>query len=155
MFNMCCCFSVTPADHSLEYAGVIKAGVLCQGNPIASFIPFITCSGRTTYYVKSTPNTSCPVHLCLTLCEYAQQPHIYGTSNTTLLLLPGDHVLTVIFYSGGYHWLYNLCKGILAYRESCSNGCVPRYGWLYVQKHFTCCTRGFDIYLLWKGWGYV
>jgi len=40
MFNMRCCFSVTPVDPSLEYAGVIKAGVLCQGNPIASFIPF-------------------------------------------------------------------------------------------------------------------
>jgi len=68
-----------------------------KATPLPLLFLFITCSGHTTYYVKSTPNTSCPVHLCLTLSEYAQQPHIYGTSNTTLLLLPGDHVLTVNF----------------------------------------------------------
>ena len=68
-----------------------------KATPLPLLFLFITCTGRTTYYVKSTPNTSCPVHLCLTLSEYAQQPHIYGTSNTTLLLLPGDHVLTVNF----------------------------------------------------------
>jgi len=53
----------------------------------------ITCSGNTTHYVKPTPDITCPAEPCLTLSEYAQQPHEYLTSNTTLLLLPGVHVL--------------------------------------------------------------
>ena len=44
-----------------------------------------------------TPDTPCPADPCLTLSEYAQQPHHYLTSNTTLLLLPGDHALSVNF----------------------------------------------------------
>ena len=57
----------------------------------------ITCSGNTTHYVKPTPDITCPAEPCLTLSEYAQQPHEYLTSNTTLLLLPGVHVLSVNF----------------------------------------------------------
>ena len=57
----------------------------------------ITCSGYTTHYVKPTPDTTCPTEPCLTLSEYAQQPHQYLTSNTILLLLPGVHVLSVNF----------------------------------------------------------
>ena len=56
-----------------------------------------TFSGHTTRYVKPTPDTPCPADPCLALSEYAQQPHHYLTSNTTLLLLPGDHVLSVNF----------------------------------------------------------
>ena len=56
-----------------------------------------TCSGHTTHYVTPTPDSPCPADPCLTLSEYAQQPHHYLTSNTTLLLLPGDHVLSVNF----------------------------------------------------------
>ena len=56
-----------------------------------------TCSGHTIRYVKPTPDTPCPADPCLTLSEYAQQPHHYLTSNTTLLLLPGDHALSVNF----------------------------------------------------------
>ena len=67
----------------------------------ATLLPLLflstTCSGNTTYYVKPTSDTPCPAHPCLTLSEYAQQPYPYGTSNTTLLLLPGDHTLTVNF----------------------------------------------------------
>jgi len=55
----------------------------------------ITCSGHTIHYIKPTPDTTCPAEPCLTLSEYAQQPHYYLSSNTTLLLLPGDHVLSV------------------------------------------------------------
>ena len=57
----------------------------------------ITCSGYTTYYVKPTSDTTCPAEPCLTLSEYAQQPHQYLTPNLTLLLQPGDHVLSVNF----------------------------------------------------------
>jgi len=60
-------------------------------------VRFATCSDHTTQYVKPTANTPCPAHPCLTLSEYAQQTHRYITSNTTLLFLPGDHVLSVNF----------------------------------------------------------
>ena len=67
----------------------------------ATLLPLLflstTCSGHNTYFVKPTPDTQCPAYPCLTLSEYAQQPYPYGTSNTTLLLLPGDHTLTVNF----------------------------------------------------------
>ena len=56
-----------------------------------------TCSGHTTHYVTPTPDSPCPADPCLTLSECAQQPQHYLTSNTTLLLLPGDHVLSMNF----------------------------------------------------------
>jgi len=57
------------------------------------------CSGQTIYYIKPTPSMSCPSPSdpCLTLSEYTQQPLHYLTSNTTLLLLPGNHVLSANF----------------------------------------------------------
>ena len=55
------------------------------------------CAGHTTHYIKPTPSTPCPVDRCFTLSEYAQQCLHNLTSNTTLLLLPGDHVLSVNF----------------------------------------------------------
>ena len=55
------------------------------------------CSGRTTHYIRTTPSTQCPAQPCLTLSEYAQRLPQYLTSNITLLLLPGDHVLHVNF----------------------------------------------------------
>ena len=65
---------------------------------MATFLVFsTTCSGHTILYIKPTPDASCPADSCLTLSQYAQQPHHYLTSNTTLLLLPGDHVLSVNF----------------------------------------------------------
>jgi len=60
-------------------------------------VHFTTCSDHTTHYVKPTANTPCPADPCLILSEYAQQTHHYLTSNTTLLFLPGDHVLSVNF----------------------------------------------------------
>jgi len=65
---------------------------------MATFLVFsTTCSGHTILYVKPNPDASCPADPCLTLSQYAQQPHHYLTSNTTLLLLPGDHILSVNF----------------------------------------------------------
>ena len=67
----------------------------------ATLLPLLvimtTCSGHTIRYIKPTPDTPCPADPCLTLSEYAQQPHHYLTSNTTLLLLPGEHDLSVNF----------------------------------------------------------
>jgi len=60
-------------------------------------VSFTTCSDHTTHYIKPTANSLCPADPCLTLSEYAQQIQHYLTSNTTLLFLPGDHVLGVNF----------------------------------------------------------
>ena len=64
---------------------------------MVSLLPFLLhttiCSGNTTYYIRPTPSTPCPTDPCSTLSEYAQQPLHNLTSNTTLLLLPGDHIL--------------------------------------------------------------
>ena len=52
------------------------------------------CSARETYYIKPTPNTSCPEDSCFTLSEYAHQPHEHSTHPiTTLVFMPGDHTL--------------------------------------------------------------
>ena len=68
---------------------------------MAVLLPLIllptTCSGHTIYYVKPTHDAQCPVSPCLTLSEYAQQPHRYLISNATLVLLPGNHLLYVNF----------------------------------------------------------
>ena len=55
------------------------------------------CSADNVYCV--TPNatscSSCPPNStnCTTLSEYAQEAEMYFTSNTTMMFLPGDHVL--------------------------------------------------------------
>ena len=68
---------------------------------MVSLLPFLLlttiCSGHTTYYIKPTPSTPCPADPCFTLSEYALQPLHNLTSNTMLLLLPGDHMLSVNF----------------------------------------------------------
>ena len=54
------------------------------------------CSAENVYCVTPTATlcTSCPHNThCATLSEYAQQAEVYFTSNTTMVFLPGDHVL--------------------------------------------------------------
>jgi len=70
---------------------------LVMGSLLPLLLLSTTCSGYTTHYIKPTPSTPCPTDPCFTLSEYAQQRLHYVTSNTTLLLLPGDHVLSVNF----------------------------------------------------------
>ena len=48
---------------------------------------------QSTFYVKPTNDTPCPMQPCLTLSEYAQAGEQYFTSNTTFIFLPGDHYL--------------------------------------------------------------
>ena len=55
------------------------------------------CSAENVYCVTPTATScsSCPhnsIH-CATLSEYAQKAELYFTSNTTMVLLSGDHVL--------------------------------------------------------------
>ena len=76
----------------------VPSGLECIAMAVLlTLLVLSTCSGHTTHYVKPTLYTLCPADPCLTLSQYAQQPHHYLTSNTTLLLLPGDHVLSVNF----------------------------------------------------------
>ena len=56
------------------------------------------CSAENVYCVTQTAATSCSSCLynstnCTTLSEYAQEAELYFTSNTTMVFLPGDHVL--------------------------------------------------------------
>ena len=57
-----------------------------------------SCSAENVYCVTPTATScsSCPHNNhCATLSEYAQEDELYFTSNTTMLFLPGDHVLDV------------------------------------------------------------
>ena len=55
------------------------------------------CSAENVYCVTPNANScpSCPRDSirCATLSEYAQEAELYFTSNTTMVFLPGDHVL--------------------------------------------------------------
>ena len=55
------------------------------------------CSAEDVYCVTPTATSclSCPHNSthCATLSEYAQTAELYFTSNTTMVFLPGDHVL--------------------------------------------------------------
>ena len=54
------------------------------------------CSAENVYCVTPTATScsSCPHNThCATLSEYAQEAELYFTSNTTMVFLPGDHVL--------------------------------------------------------------
>ena len=52
------------------------------------------CIAQNTYYVKPTPDTSCHNrNPCHTLSEYMNESKWHFTYNTTLLFLPGDHIL--------------------------------------------------------------
>ena len=52
------------------------------------------CSAESMYCITPTATScsSCP-HNCATLSEYAQEAELYFTSNTTMVFLPGDHLL--------------------------------------------------------------
>ena len=57
------------------------------------------CSAENVYCVTptATSHSSCPHNSthCATLSEYAQEAELYFTSDTTMVFLPGDHVLDV------------------------------------------------------------
>ena len=52
-----------------------------------------TINSSSIYYVKPSPDTPCPESPCRTLSEYLRIADQYFTLNTTLVLLPGDHLL--------------------------------------------------------------
>ena len=115
------------------------------------------CSAENVYCVLPTlpANTSCSscphnaTH-CATLSEYAQEAELYFTSNTTMVLLPGDHTLSMNITAAGISRL-TMCgessSGYVA-RVVC-NGSV---GFSFTSMvdfkihslTFTSCGRGFD-----------
>ena len=54
------------------------------------------CSAESMYCItpSATSCSSCPHNThCATLSEYAQEAELYFTSDTTMVFLPGDHLL--------------------------------------------------------------
>ena len=46
------------------------------------------------YYIKPIHDTQCPAEPCISLIQFAQEAQYSITSNTTLILLPGNHYLS-------------------------------------------------------------
>ena len=60
---------------------------------LATALPFCMCAAQNTYYIKPTPSTPCHEDPCNTLSQYMSESEQYLTSNTTIVFLPGEHVL--------------------------------------------------------------
>ena len=60
---------------------------------LATALPLCMCTAQNTYYVKPTPSTPCQEDPCNTLSQYVSETEQYLTSNTTVVFLPGEHVL--------------------------------------------------------------
>jgi len=56
-------------------------------------ISFPLCCTQDPYYITPMPDTPCPGEPCHTLSQYGEQYFQNFNSNTTLVFLPGDHLL--------------------------------------------------------------
>ena len=67
-------------------------GLLVKVTP---FIVWLVVVSAKVYYVTPSSNTTCPEEgmPCFTLSQYATKPSNYFASTTTLILLPGNHIL--------------------------------------------------------------
>ena len=67
-------------------------GLLVKVTP---FLVLLVLTSAETYYVTPSSSIPCPGEgvLCFTLSQYATKPSNYFASNTTLILLPGNHSL--------------------------------------------------------------
>ena len=67
-------------------------GLLVKVTP---FIVWLVVVSAKVYYVIPSSNTACPEEgmPCFTLSQYATKPSNYFASTTTLILLPGNHIL--------------------------------------------------------------
>ena len=89
-------------DHKHNYNFLISSVMAADST---SFIVLVvallintlsSCSAENVYCVTPTVTScsSCPHNThCATLSEYAQKADLYFTSNTTMVFMPGDHVL--------------------------------------------------------------
>ena len=72
---------------------------MAQFTVVLVLIALSYCSAENVYCVTPTATScsSCPQNStqCTTLSEYAQEAELYFTSNTTMVFLPGDHVLNI------------------------------------------------------------
>ena len=79
--------------------------MMAQSTPFIAIVAalfissFSYCSAEKVYCVTPTATScsSCPRNStnCTTLSKYAQEAELYFTSNTTMVFLPGDHVLNM------------------------------------------------------------
>ena len=60
---------------------------------VVTLVLFMSLSSALNIYVKPTADTPCPTEPCLTLNRYAQEFDHFRSSNTTMILLPGEHYL--------------------------------------------------------------
>ena len=113
------------------------------------------CSAENVYCVTSTATScsSCPHNSahCATLSKYAQEAKLYFTSNTTIVFLPGDHILdknitvadktSLIMHGGSFsgHTATIVCNGPVGLNFSnMVNFKIQSLG-------FTSCSRTFPI----------
>ena len=83
--------------------------------------PSLTC-GVTLHVRPTSSNTSCPMHPCHTLSEYAADPGQYfNDSNLTLEFLQGNHTLDVNVTITSIHQLEILGNSSAATRVVCSS----------------------------------
>ena len=94
------------------------------------------CSAENVYCVTPTA-TSCSSYPhsnhCATLSEYAQESEMYFTSNTTMVFLPGDHVLHTNIYHSHQHSKVDHA-GTVFVRQDC-NSCLPWISWPQLYKY--------------------
>ena len=117
------------------------------------------CSAENVYCVTPTQHTDtscslCP-HIsthCATLSEYAQQANLYFTSNSTMVFLPGDHILDTSITVTNISRLMMRGESSLGYvAKVVCNGSVGLHFMSMVDLKihsltFTACSRSFDEY---------
>ena len=116
------------------------------------------CFAGNVYCVTPTQPTDtscspCPHNSthCATLSQYAQQPKSYFTSNTTMVFLPGDHILDVNITVANISRLTMWGESSLGYaaRVVC-NGSVGLSFMSIVDLYFNSLLQFFDLYFLWQ-----
>ena len=108
------------------------------------------CSAESVYCLTPTAIScsSCPHNSthCTTLSEYAQEAKLYFTSNTTIVFLPGNHVLdtniTVAYKTSLIMHAWRIFLG------KHSNNCLQWTSWPQLHKHGGLQNTIFSFYLL-------
>jgi len=97
-----------------------------------------------TYYVTPDSSTPCSGNACMTLSQYAANPSSFDATNTTFLLLPGNHSLTSTLRVTDILHMEIFTNTTFHTRVLCENSVSLEWtmvGTLYISGlHFTGCT---------------
>ena len=110
--------------------------IMAIGTIVCVTVMFMMLSSLTAaeiYYVTPIPNTLCPEEgvPCFTLSEYATKPSDYFASNTTLILLPGNHSLDSVL------WITNITSlSIMVCNLTVAIGTIN--GLIFLCQHHCC-----------------